>query len=276
MHTSGCEQADTPTEQAAAAARVVTLAPHLTELVFAAGAGDTLVGVSAYSDYPAEAADLMIVSDAFTVDQEQLALLAPNLVLAWQSGTPAHVIDELRKLGYRVEAIQTRGLDEISIAINRIGELTGRRLQAQKVAVEFDQRIRELKNEYANRPPISVFYQISLKPLFTINGEHYIGEILQLCGGNNIFSDLNELAPSVTVEAVVERNPDALFAGSADGADAFDNWQRWSHMNANRFGNYFFVNSDEIGRPSTRLVSAANNICKQLDTARENRRRTTE
>ncbi|MDH3746586.1 MAG: cobalamin-binding protein [Gammaproteobacteria bacterium] len=273
---TACDQANQTAPETETVRRVVTLAPHLTELVFAAGAGDTLVGVSAYSDYPPEATSIAVVSDAFTVDQEQLVLLSPDIVLAWQSGTPAHVIDELRNGGYRVESIRTRDIDDISISIRRIGELTGHRQQAAQVAEDFEKGIVELRDEYAEQPSISVFYQISLKPLYTINGEHYIGEILELCGGHNIFADMNELAPSVTVEAVVDRNPEALFAGSADGASAFSEWQRWPHLKANQFGNHFTVNSDEIGRPSTRLISAATSICGHLETARQNRHTTTE
>jgi len=273
---TACDQADKGARETATVRRIVTLAPHLTELVFAAGAGDTLVGVSAYSDYPLEAMAIAVVSDAFTVDQEQLVLLSPDIVLAWQSGTPTHVIDELRNVGYRVESIRTRDIDDISIAIRRIGDLTGQRQRATQVAEDFEQGIDHLRDEYAEQPSISVFYQISLKPLYTISGEHYIGEILELCGGRNIFADMNELAPSVTVEAVVGRNPEVLFAGSADGAGAFSEWQRWPHLKANRFGNHFTVNSDEIGRPSTRLISAATSICRHLDTARQNRRTSSE
>ncbi len=95
--------------------------------------------------------------------------------------------------------------------------------------------------------------------------------ILELCGGRNIFADFGELAPAVTVESVVDRNPEALFAGSADD-EPFAEWRRWPHLHANRYRNYFVVNSDEIGRPTTRLMSAAASVCEQLETARENRR----
>ncbi len=274
LNLAACGPPGQVNEDAATAARVVTLAPHLTELVFAAGAGDTLVGVSAYSDHPPEAASLEVVSDAFTVDQERLALLAPDLVLAWQSGTPAHVVDELRELGYRVAVIRTRGLADISRALLELGELTGRRARAAGVANEFDAALAALAERYSAKPAVRVFYQVSARPLYTINGEHYIGEIMQLCGGRNIFDDLNELAPAVTVESVVDRNPEALFAGSADGEHPFEEWQRWPHIDANRYGNHFVVDSDEIGRPSTRLVSAVQAVCEQLELARANRRAT--
>lgn len=266
-----CSETETPVEQAHSSTRVVTLAPHLTELMFAAGSGDALIGVSAYSDHPDEATVLPVVSDAFTVDQEQLALLAPDLVLAWQSGTPAHVIDELRNAGYRVEVLRTRGLQDIAYALRRIGTLTGSQERAIAAADEFSGAMTTLRKQYAGREPVRVFYQVSDRPLYTINGEHHIGEILELCGAHNIFADLGELAQAVTVEAVVDRNPEVFFAGSADGDAAFAEWQRWPHLQANRYGNHFVVNSDEIGRPSMRLVSAAKSVCEQLQTARDKR-----
>lgn len=266
-----CEQPQTEQTSPEAASRIVTLAPHLTELVFSAGAGDLLIGVSAYSNHPPEAAALPVVSDAFTVDQEQLALLTPDLLLAWHSGTPTHVVDELRNAGFTVETIKTRGIQDVSDAILRIGKLTGRTAESQAVASRFTGALREMGETYADRAPISVFYQVAARPLFTINGQHYIGEILNLCGGTNIFADLGELAPSVAVEAVVDRNPEVLLAGSTDGSMPFDDWQRWQHMSAIRYGNLFVVNADEIGRATPRLYSAAVEICAHLETARERR-----
>ena len=266
-----CSEPSEPVEAKGKAQRIVTLAPHLTELVFASGAADKLVGVSAYSDYPEEAIALPVVSDAFTVDQEQLALLAPDLVLAWHSGTPAHVIDELGDAGYRVEAIRTRGLDDIEAALRQIGRMTGGEIRANDTADAFSSSLDALREQYAALPPVRVFYQVSSRPLYTVNGEHYIGEIVELCGGRNIFAELGELASAVTVEAVVDRNPEAMFAGSSGDDSPFADWQRWPHVLANRYGNHFVVNADEIGRPSIRLVAAATGICEQLQLARRNR-----
>lgn len=251
--------------------RIVTLAPHLTELVFAAGAGDLLVGVSAWSDFPAAAAELAVVSDAFTVDQERLALLRPDLLLAWQSGTPGHVIDELRDAGYRVEAIETRGIDDIAIALRRIGELSNREESAAAVANEFLAALATLKSEYADVAPISVFYQISTRPLYTINKEHFIGEILAICGGQNVFADLAQLAPSVSVEAVIDRDPEVLISAS-DGTDApFTEWQRWDSLAANRFENHFSIDAAEVARATPRLLQAGRKVCTVLEQARQNR-----
>ena len=266
---SGCEPTDS-VERTNTSTRIVTLAPHLTELVFAAGAGELLVGVSAYSDYPPEAREIPVVSDAFAVDQEQLALLKPDLLLAWQSGTPTHVVSELRMAGYDVETIPTRGLEDVANAIERIGEITGRVEASRSVATDFREAISDLRAANRQKRELAVFYQVSARPLYTINREHYIGELVEVCGGRNIFAELSELAPPVTVEAVVERNPDVMLASDAGGESTFVDWSRWDHLAASRYGNHFVVPADEIARPTPRLASAGVAICNALDRARSN------
>jgi len=251
--------------------RIVALAPNLTELVYAAGAGDMLVGVSAHSDFPHAARNLPLVGDAFTVDQEQLALLQPDLLLAWKSGTPAHVIDELRDMGHRVETIRTRNLDDVAEALRRIGELTGRTEKASMAARAYVDGLGSIKQRYAGLAGIRVFYQVSDRPLYTVNGQHYVSELIQLCGGSNVFADLNELAPTVDVEAVVERDPEVMLASTDAGMNAFDEWQRWPHLAANRYENHFLMPADEIGRATPRLVRAAQAVCDALQVAREKR-----
>lgn len=251
--------------------RVVTLAPSLTELVFAVGAGAKLVGVSAWSDYPAEARDLPVVGDAFTVDQEQLALLNPDLLLVWESGTPEHATDELRKAGYTVEQIRTRGLADISKAMLRIGELTGQVSAARAAAEKFEMELSRLRESNDGRAPIRVFYQVSARPLYTVNREHYVSELIEICGGRNIFDDLADLAPAISVEAVVDRNPEVMLASTDAGDDGFAEWQRWPAISANLYGNLFLLPADEIARATPRLIVAGGALCLALQQARFNR-----
>lgn len=255
----------------AAHSRVVTLAPNLTELVFAAGAGEYLVGVSAYSNYPPEATGLPVVGDAFTIDQERLALLKPDLLLAWRSGTPAHLVDELRRAGYVVETIRTQKLEDISAALLRIGRLTGQQDRAKQVATEFDAGLRLLGQQHASSERIRVFYQVSKRPLYTVNNGHFVSELISLCGGNNVFADLEELAPGIDVEAVIVRDPEVMLAAEDAGADAFGEWDRWPNVASNRYGNRFLLPGDEISRPTPRVLTAGAAICAALQTARERR-----
>jgi ABC-type Fe3+-hydroxamate transport system substrate-binding protein/membrane protein required for beta-lactamase induction len=269
-----CDNSGTPETPADAAhsSRIVSLAPNLAELVFAAGAGDTLVGVSAYSDYPPTVEALPLVGDAFTIDQERLAMLRPDLLLAWQSGTPAHVVDELRQAGYEVEVLRTRSLDDIAAALVRIGTLAGTQQKAREVATEFSAALQELGDAYADAEPIRVFYQVSSRPLYTVGHEHFASELIALCGGRNVFADLDELAPAIDVEAVIDRNPEVMLAGDDAGSSAFAEWDRWPAIAANRYGNRYLLPGDELSRPTTRVLVAGEAICEALQSARAKRR----
>ena len=253
------------------AERIVSLAPNLTELIYTVGAGKQLVAVSAWSDYPREVLDLPVVGDAFTVDQERLALARPDLLLVWESGTPTHVVDELRGVGYNVVSIRTRELDDVAAALLQIGELTGHVNEAAEAAAAYRDELQSLRDRYQSLPSIRVFYQVASRPLYTVNNEHYISELIAVCGGDNIFKDLSELAPTVDVEAVVDRDPEVMLASTDAGDDAFVEWERWPGMAANRLGNLFLLPADEIGRATTRVMVAGNAMCMALQQARLNR-----
>ncbi len=220
-----CDPPDQPdtsdADLRAANLRIVTLSPHLAELVFAVGAGDQLVGVTAYTDYPEAAASLPVVGDAFNLDQEQLTVLQPNLLLSWDTGTPAHVVDELKARGYSVEVVRTTTLDDLPKALARLGRLTGREAYARKVAEDFSRGLDKLASSSAGAEPIRVFYQVHAHPLYTINGDHYLSELIEICGGTNIFADLSGLAPLISVESVLEREPEVMLASSDAGLHAF-------------------------------------------------------
>jgi iron complex transport system substrate-binding protein len=266
-----CSDAPLPENKSTTYQRVVTLAPNLTELVFAAGAGGSLIGVSAYSDYPPAALELPIVGDAFMIDQEQLAILKPDLLLVWQSGTPAHVVDELRRVGLNVEVIRTSTLADVASAIRRIGLLTGHVEDAEVAISAYERGLESIAARTDQLADIRVFYQVSQRPLFTVNGDHYVSELIALCGGSNVFADLDKLAPTIDVESVVERDPEVLLASTDAGENAFAEWQRWPHMAANEAGNQFLMPADAIGRATPRLLQAGEAVCDALAEARRRR-----
>ena len=252
--------------------RIVTLSPHLAELVFAAGGGNHIVGVSAYSNYPDAVVDLPQIGDAFAIDQERLALLAPDILLAWESGTPAHTVDELRRLGYRVDVVTTKRLVDVAAALRDIGRLTDDGEFANAVAHQYLAELDRLRQANSGKETIRVFYQISARPLYTVNGAHYVSELIELCGGENIFDELDELAPLVSEEAVLSRDPELMLAGrSSNDEQLFEDWARWPEMAANRFDNRFYVDADLLARATPRLTITGAAICTWLEEGRRNR-----
>ena len=214
-----CAPPEPPSPTGAVATRIVSLAPHLTELVYAAGAGDKLVATIEYSDYPPEAELLPRIGHAFRIDFESLALLEPDLVLAWSTGTSAENIRRLRELNYRVVAIETQTLDDVARDLLVIGELAGTDDVARLRAAEFRAEIDKLRERYQGQSPRSVFFQISLEPLYTVTGSHIINDVIELCGGANIFAELGGVAPPVSVEAVIAAQPDVILGAASPGDD---------------------------------------------------------
>ena len=273
--TLGCsvEDFDAIPDQDGSAPRIITLAPHLAELIDLIGAKETLVGVSTYTNVLSEdGAKLPYVGDAFLLDLERIAFLNPTIILAWQAGTPNHIVEELQNLGYRVEKIKTNSLNDIETAVTQVGKLTGYSINAEKIASEYHKDLQRLSSDYSKKESIRVFYQISERPLHTVNKKHYVTELIELCGGDNIFNDLNELAPLVSEEAVIVRNPEVFLAGRSEHTEnSLENWQKWPEIMANIFSNYFYINANDISRPTPGLIAVGEVICKHLKKARFNR-----
>lgn len=267
---AACEQ-PAPVAPDDAAQRIVTLAPHLAELLVAAGGESRLVGISAWTDYPPSITHLPQIGDAFMIDHERLALLEPDLLLAWESGTPAHAVEELRASGYRVEVLRTRRIAEVATALRRLGDMLGTGDVADRAAARFEQGIAGLQSRWAGAAPIRVFYQVDRRPVFTVNGDHFVSELIELCGGQNVFAELSGLAPMVSEEAVVERDPEVMLAAGDAGLDALAQWRRWPGLAANRYDNHFTVPADVVGRATPRLLDGAAAICARLEAGRRQR-----
>jgi len=263
--------AEVPSEVRPEKVRLITLAPHLTELVFAAGAADGLVGVVKYSDFPPAASQLPLVGDAFRVDYERIVQLAPDIVLTWESGTPNEIVRYLDGLGIRVVELDSRKLMDIPLQIEQLGEITHTETIAGAAAQELRSRIQSLREEYSNRPPVSVFLQISAKPWFTITDQHILNDAIEMCGGKNIFSDLDGVAPMVGFESVVAKNPAAIIVVTFDMADDWQSdWLGWGQMNAVRNQAIYRVDANLVSRAGPRMIKGAEQICMVLAEARKN------
>jgi len=260
-----------PAAGGAAPLRIVSLAPNLTELAYAAGAGGTLVGTVEYSDFPAAARALPRVGDAWRVDPERVLALRPDLVLAWPSGTPGGTVTRLESLGLRVVSIPTYRLADVATALRTIGRIAGTSAVAEASAAAFDAGIRRLRAEHAGVPRVSVFVEIDDEPLYTVNGKHVISEVVELCGGRNVFAELPQLAPPVALEAVLARDPQVILSADDTIADPQALWRRWTGLAAVRDGAIYPMSSDTLTRATPRLADGARQVCAALDDARAKR-----
>lgn len=255
---------------AAPAHRVITLSPGATELMFAAGAGDNVIAVVNYSDYPPAALELPLIGSHTRVDMEALMALQPDLVVTWVTGNPPAQIELLQELGIPNFAIEPRTFEGVSNVIERLSTLTGTEAAGFAEAERFRLGIAALTGQYRNADPVPVFYQVWEKPLMTVNNEHLIGKVLKLCGGVNVFGDMPRLIPRISAEVVVQANPYAILTGSADGQanQELEDWKDYSGLTAVEKGNLLFVPASLISRPSPRLLEATQIICEKLEGAR--------
>lgn len=258
----------------APARRIVSLAPHITELLFAAGAGARVVGVVEYSNHPPQARRIASVGSSATLDLEAVAALKPDLVVGWKSGNSAAAIAKLRALGLPVFLTQPDRMPDVARSLEQIGRLAGTEAVADRAAADFRRRHAELAARYSQRPRVRVFYQIWKQPLMTINGRQIIADVLRLCGGDNVFEALPVLVPTVTVEAVLAADPEAIVASGMDAArpEWLDDWRRWPRLTAVARDNLFFVPPDIVQRHTPRLLDGAEQVCRHLETARAKRR----
>ena len=254
--------------------RIVTLSPHLAELVFAAGAGDLLVGTVEYSDYPPQASSIARIGDAFRIDSEKLAALQPDLILAWPGGNPQPLIDGLRVDGYEVLELAATGLESVAIQLRRIGDITGHADRAGRAADLYLAKVDRLRVENLQKPPIRVFYQVAERPLFTIGRKQVISEVVSLCGGMNIFADLDSLAPVVSMETVLLRNPQVILSARTGSANPLDIWLDYPAVAAVRLENLYLVDASLLARAGLRLADGAAQVCGLLDRARRKIART--
>ena len=248
--------------------RIVSLAPNLTEITYAAGAGPALVGTVEYSDYPEAARSLPRVGDGWRIDLEQVLALRPDIVLAWSSGTPAATIERLRATGLRVVEVPTFRLADVPAALRLVGELAGTRATAESAAARFDAQMQRLRRQHAGARPVRVFIEIDDEPLFTVNGRHIISEVAGLCGGRNVFAGLPQIAPQVDVEAVLASDPDVILSTDDTIADPRAQWLAWPQLRAVRLGTIYSLSSDTVTRASPRLAQGAAEVCAALDAAR--------
>jgi iron complex transport system substrate-binding protein len=256
---------------AAPAQRIVSLAPHTTELLYAVGAGSKVVGVSEFSDYPPEAKRLPSVGGTATLDLERVLALKPDLVVVWSSGNSAPQVGKLRKLGVTIFESEPRDFDGIAGNLERLSRLTGTEAAGRQAATAFRARLAAIATAYRQRPPVGVLYQIWRDPLMTLNDAHLVTKVLHLCGGVNRFGKLPQLAPAIGIEAVLQANPEVIIVAGGPNDPSAADWQRFPNLAAVARGNVFAVEGDLMTRGGPRILDGAEILCKLLDKARARR-----
>lgn len=251
------------------ARRIISLAPHITELLYSAGAGQYIVGTVAYSDYPESAKKIKRVGSYNKFSIEEIIALKPDLIVAWDSGNPHHIVEKLKSLGYPVFVNRPRHLKDLPSIVKRLSLLT--HTNADKTIADYLKKYNNLKKRYANKRKVKLFYQYWNSPLMTINGEHIISDVIRLCGAENIFENVNVLAPAVSVESVVQSGVEIIIVGGLQKHHTqwLADWRKWSDLPAVRNNHLYNVNPDLLQRHTLRIIDGAEIMCKKIDLVRK-------
>ncbi len=255
------------------AQRIVSLSPGGTELLYDAGAGGKLLATVDFSDYPAAARKLPRIGSAERLDLEAILAWQPDLVVAWRSGNPKAQVARLEQLGLTVYRSEPRHFADIGSTLERLGKLAGSESVGDAAAAHFRAGIDALRQQYAHATPVTVFYEIWEKPLMTVNGRHLISQAIRLCGGSNIFAGLSSLAPRVSREAVIAKNPQAIVVGGLgeNNRQWLSPWKAFPALSAVQHGNLFFVPPSTLQRPTPRMLDGVRSLCQDLEQARARR-----
>ncbi len=249
--------------------RVISLAPHATELLFAAGAEKQVTGTVNYSDYPEAAKKIPRVGGYNKFDLELIAAMKPDLIFAWQDGNPEEQLNKIRKMGFKIFISEPKKFEDVAENIISMGKLLGTEKIAEKKARDFLTELDNLKQQYQYRKPVNMFYQVWNEPLITIGSGHLVGQVIKFCGGKNIFGDLPVISPRISIEAIIEKNPDVIVAGMALGREGWiEQWQKWKGLKAVKNGHVYAIDADLIVRQTPRVLKGTRLMCEYLDRVR--------
>ncbi|MGN6481445.1 cobalamin-binding protein [Luteibacter sp.] len=252
---------------AAPAHRIVSLAPNITDTLYAAGAGSFVVGTSRFSEHPAAAKSIPVVGDATMLDLERIVALRPDLIMVWKSGTPAAQVEKLARLGIPIYYAETTRLADIPAATRRFGQLAGTEAAANANALAFSNALDGLRGAFAGKKRLKVFFQVWDRPLMTVGHAQMISDAIDLCGGQNIFNDLTQAAPTVGREAVLARQPDVIMTAGGEG-DSLSAWTQGNGLAAARRGNVIAIDAPTLALPSPSILPSVRTLCLKLDEAR--------
>ena len=249
------------------AQRVISLAPHVTENLYSVGAGDRIVGVASHSDFPAAAKQKPVIGDYQSFNLETIIALQPDLIIAWPGGNPHLPLQRVEQLGIPVYYSDPVEFADIPHNLRAFGFLM-QLPQAEQAAAGFEAELKRLQQAYSGTAEVDVFYQLWNKPMLTINHSSMIDRVISLCGGRNLFHDHIEAIPRLSVESVLAVNPDVILTGEDVGADWQQQWLLWQEMTATRNKQFYQLNEDLLYRPTVRLLSGAEQMCRVLEKTR--------
>jgi vitamin B12 transport system substrate-binding protein len=254
--------------------RIIALAPHIVESLYAIGAGDQIIGTTAHADYPKSAEDILRVGNYARLQIEKIIQLKPDVIIAWKTGNPTDDLARMEKYQLKVVYSDPQTLDDVAKELTMLGKITGREAAANLIAEQYLAKLQKIKQTYANLSKVSVFYELWSRPLRTVANKAWPQQQIELCGATNPFSNAKDDYPSIGLEQVLVTLPQVVIQPSQHSADSVNspdslNWSKWQHIPAVKNNFIFHPNADKVHRMTTRMLDEVLILCEQIDAARQ-------
>jgi vitamin B12 transport system substrate-binding protein len=251
--------------------RIIALAPHIVESLYAIGAGEQIIGTTAHADYPKAAENILRVGSYARLQIERIIQLKPDVIIAWKTGNPMDDLARLEKYQLKVIYSHPQTLEDVANELIMLGKITGREAVANSVAKEYLSNLQKIKQKYATQNKVSVFYELWSRPLRTVANKAWPQQQIELCGASNPFADAHDDYPSVGLEQVLVTLPQVVIQPSQHSADSPNglNWPQWQHIPAVKNNFIFHPNADKVHRMTIRMLDEVVILCEQIDAARQ-------
>ncbi|MBB1385937.1 cobalamin-binding protein [Pseudoalteromonas sp. SG45-5] len=251
--------------------RIIALAPHIVENLFAIGAGDNIVGTVDYADYPAEAQSIERIGGYYGISLEKVLALKPDLVIAWKSGNQSEDLAQIERLGIKVYLSNPTTIDAVADELLTFGEFTGNIEQSQQAANAFTQKLNGIVKSQQGKKNITGFYQLWPEPMMSVGKNTWISQLIETCHVSNVFAQSTTDYPQISIENVIVTKPQVIIIPDEKSKmpQPVVNWQKWPEVPAVKNGQFISVNANLLHRFSPRMLDGLADMCDKIDVSRK-------
>ncbi|WP_234418427.1 cobalamin-binding protein [Dongshaea marina] len=250
----------------AAPERIISLTPHITELLYDVGAGKQLIAVDSASDYPPQVKSLPKVANYQSINVEKILALNPDLIVAWKPAQQ-RLLEPLKAFHIPIIYSDPTTLDSLGSELKKLGKQTGHPRQGELAANRYQQQLSALRASYQHRTAVQALYLMEGVPLTTVAADSWISQELKLCGADNIFKDAITPYPQISEEQVLQRNPKMIIVGS-HSSKSLALWKQWPEIAAVKAGQLYRVDPDLLSRLTPRSLKGIEALCLDIQKAR--------
>lgn len=251
--------------------RIVALAPHIVENLYAIGAGDLIVGTLDYADYPQEATKIERIGGYNGISIEKLLMLKPDMVIAWKNGNQAEDLAQIKRLGIELYLSDPRFIEGVASEILKLGQLTGHIEQSKQVAETFTAKLNAIKVTQKDKTTLTGFYQLWPEPMMTVSKNTWINQLIETCQVTNVFANSDTDYPQISIENVIVTKPQVIIIPDEKSKRVMPtvNWQQWPEIPAVKYEQFISVNADLLHRFTPRMLDGLAQMCDKVDISRE-------